>query len=112
MTAKRKYDQLIGNIEPDRIYRVTQSAALFGYGQQRTIDLIESGDLPVPFPLSARSRFKAWTGQQILDHRAAMQKLAEAKAKAFERPAQPQPPALQPQIKKLKLRPPSNAARS
>jgi hypothetical protein len=104
MTARKKSVQLIGEIEPQQIYRVTLSPALFGYGQQRTNDLIESGELPMPFPLSASSRFRAWTGTQIIEHRARMQELAAAKLKV-ERPAQPQPVAQQ-KIKKLKLRPP------
>jgi hypothetical protein len=110
MTARKKTVELIGDIEPQLIYRVTLSPAIFGYGQQRTNELIKNGELPVPFPLSATSTFKAWTGQQILDHRAAMQKQAEANVRGLrERPKQEQPKALQPKIKKLRLRKPARA---
>jgi hypothetical protein len=111
MTAKRKDAQLIGDIEPDRIYRITQSAALFGYGPQRTIDLIKSGNLPAPYPLSASSRFRAWTGAQIIAHRAKMKEIATLQLQAERaRPVQPQPQNLRPKVKKQKLRPPSKAA--
>jgi ParB-like nuclease family protein len=103
MTAKRKHVQLIGEIQPDQVYRVDQSSAIFGYGPQSIRNKIKNGQLPQPAPLSASSRFLCWTGQQVLDHRAQMRELAEQRAKADrDRPVQPQPLALQPKIKKLK----------
>jgi hypothetical protein len=109
MTRKKVSVELIGEILPDQIYRTTLSPAIFGYGKQRTDDLVRTGELPTPFPLSPSSRFKAWTGEQIIAHRARMREIAAAQLKA-ERPPQPQPLALQPKIKKLKLRPPTAKA--
>jgi hypothetical protein len=112
MTKRKVSTELIGEILPDQIYRTTLSPAIFGYGQQRVIDLVEMGELPVPFPLSPSSRFKAWTGQQIIDHRARMKELAAAQLEIERnRPAQPQSPALTAKIKKMKLRAPSNSGR-
>jgi hypothetical protein len=95
MTKRKASTELIGEIQPDRIYRTTLSPAIFGYGPQATRDKIKSGELPTPFPLSASARFDAWTGKQILDHRARMQALAAEKAED-ERAAEkkPQPSAL------------------
>jgi hypothetical protein len=99
MTKRKVEVALIGDIVPDRIYRTNLSPAIFGYGPQATKDKIESGELPPPFPLSETSRFKAWTGRQIIEHRAKMQALAAEKAankvitdSKRSRP-QPQPPA-------------------
>ena len=112
MTRKVSIES-IGEILLDRIYRTTLAAMIFGYAPQRARDLEKSGQLPPSFPLSPSSKFRAWTGQQILDHRAEMRKLAEQKAKAErERSPQPQPAALQPKIKKLKLRPPNSGRQS
>jgi hypothetical protein len=102
--------ELIGEILPDQIYRTTLAATIFGYAPSRARDLEKTGELPPSFPLSPKSKYRAWLGQQILDHRARMKELAEANAKALrERPKQPQPPALQPKVKKQKLRRPVQA---
>jgi hypothetical protein len=114
MTRKVSIES-IDEILPDRIYRTSLAEMVFGYAPQRARDLEKCGQLPPSFPLSPSSKFRAWTGQQILDHRAQMRKLAEANAKVErERPAQPQPQplALQPKIKKQKLRPPHKSART
>lgn len=114
MTARKNKVELIGNIKPDQIYRTTLSPAIFGLGPQATVDKVKSGELPPSFPLSASSRFRAWTGQQILDHRAEMQKLATEEAARAAAVAKDQPPNSQPaglaaaqKIKKQKLRPPA-----
>jgi hypothetical protein len=116
MTARKKQVELIGNIKPDQIYRTTLSPAIFGLGPQATVDKVKSGELPPSFPLSASSRFRAWTGQQILDHRANMMKaVAEEKALAAAKDRQPQPAGLaaaQKKIKKQKLRPPARQRES
>jgi hypothetical protein len=113
MTKPKPNLEPIGEILPGMLYRTTLCPVIFGYGPQRRDDLIEKEELPRPAPLSKSSRFEYWTGQQILDHRAAMRKLAEEKAAADKlRPAQPQPLALQHKIKKQKLRPPSKAVTS
>jgi hypothetical protein len=91
MTRRKIEVELIGDIQPDRIYRTTLSSAIFGYGPQATRDKIRSGDLPMPFPLSPTSRFEAWTGRQIIEHRAQMQALAAEKAKAIADSKRPQP---------------------
>jgi hypothetical protein len=107
MTRKATVES-IGAILPDQIYRTSLAPTIFGYGPQRARDLEKSGQLPLSSPLSPKSKYRAWTGQQILDHRAAMRKLAEETAKALrDRPKQEQPLALQPKVKKLKLRSPS-----
>jgi hypothetical protein len=96
MTRRKIEVGPIGDIQPDRIYRTTLSSAIFGYGPQATSDKIRNGELPMPFPLSPTSRFQAWTGRQIIAHRAQMQALAAEKAKAIvdsKRP-RPQPPAV------------------
>jgi hypothetical protein len=115
MTKRKGNVELIGKIQPDQSYRTTLSPAIFNLGPQATRDKIKNGELPRPFPLSPSSRFEAWTGQQILDHRARMQVLAEEKA-AAERAAekQPQPKALAQaaaKIRKIKLKPPVDKAR-
>lgn len=116
MTAKRYPPEPIGTIQPDQIYRVNLSPQIFGYGPQATRDKIRNGELPLPHPLSPSARTEAWTGQQILDHRARMKALAEEKAKAelaTDGTKQPQPPQLAAaqKIKKLKLRPPAKRQR-
>jgi hypothetical protein len=112
MTKRKGNTELIGEILPDAIYRTSQSPSIFGYGPQRTKELIRKQELPLPAPLTPSSRFEFWTGAQILAHRANMRKLAEEKAKAERnRPKQEQPKALQPKIKKLKLRPPNKVTR-
>jgi hypothetical protein len=109
MTRKATVES-IGAILPDAIYRTSLAPTIFGYGPQRARDLEKSGQLPPSFPLSPKSKYRAWTGQQILDHRADMRKQAEETAKAVrDRPKQEQPKALQPKIKKLKLRKPARA---
>jgi hypothetical protein len=64
--------EMIEDIKPDRLYRTTLSNQIFGYGQQRTKDLIDAGELPLPFPLSPSSRYRGWLGAQIIEHRACM----------------------------------------
>src|ERR1035441_2010476 len=98
MTRKRHAGrQRLGEIDPAGIYRTTLSEELFGVGQQATKDKEKTGELLPSFPLSASSRFRAWTGQQILDHLAKMQKLAaeqlEVKRAAADQPL-PQPAGL------------------
>jgi hypothetical protein len=116
----RRKDSLpndVGKIDPDGRYRTSLCVAIFGYGPARTRQKIEAGELPMPSPLSASSRVEAWSGTQILEHRAKMEKLAVARLEA-KREAErlrveqgikrPQPPELvgKRHIKKLKLRPP------
>jgi len=111
---KKEIEELtpIGKIDPDRVYRTNLSPQLFGYGPQRTRDLIKLRQLPPPFPLNAESTALAWTGRQILDYRAQMQKLAAEKLEAaIAAPKQEQPKALVGKVKKVKLRPPSATAR-
>ena len=69
------------------------------------------GELPKSFPLSPSSRYRAWTGQQVLDHRAKMQVLAAEQAVAEKRPQPPQFAAAKQKIKKQKLHPPVAKAR-
>jgi len=115
MTRKRRTErQWLGEIDPAGTYRTTLSEELFGLGPQARADKEKIGELPPSFPLSPSSRFKAWTGQQVLDHRARMKELAEEKAKAELAAAKDRPPTPQPKqlaaaqkIKKLKLRPPA-----
>ena len=107
MTMKRRTErgQPLGEIDPAKIYRTTLSEELFGLGPQRIIDKVKSGELPPSFPITPSSRFRAWTGQQILDHRAKMQALVI--------PLRPQPQqfAAAQKIKKQKLRPPAKHQR-
>jgi hypothetical protein len=109
-TRKRQRVEMIYDIQPEQIYRTNRSEELFGFGPQVTAEKIKKHELPTPFPLSASSIFKAWTGQQILDHRAAMRKLADQKAEADKlRSKQEQPLALRGKVKKQKLRKPAPA---
>jgi hypothetical protein len=104
MTRRRKDIVLVEAIHPDQFYRVTLSPALFDLGWQATANKIRAGELPRPFPLHEGSRLLGWTGRQILEHRAHMQALAEAKALAdAARPKQRQPAALK-KVKKVRLR--------
>ena len=82
MTKPKNISDQIGEILPDQIYRVSLSPAIFGYGSESTKAKIRSGELPPPFPLSPSSRFEAWTGRQILDHRARMSTLAAQRIEA------------------------------
>jgi hypothetical protein len=106
MTRKRRTErQWLGAIDPAGSYRTTLSEEIFGLGPQRIIDKEKSGELPPSSPLTPSSRFRAWTGQQILDHRAKMQALVS--------PPRPQPKqfAAAQKIKKQKLRPPAKHQR-
>jgi hypothetical protein len=94
-------------VHADCVYRTSLSPALFGLGYDQTRRKIISGDLPRPFHPTPTSKFQVWTGQQILDHREEMQKLAEQNAGRKN----PQPPQLakvnkrpRKKIKKTKLR--------
>jgi hypothetical protein len=116
MTKRKASAEEIGEIWPDRLYRVNLSPAIFGYGPQATREKIRNGELPVPFPLSLTSRFEAWTGEQILDHRATMRVFAVEKAEAARAAEkQPQPKHLAQaatKIRKTKLRPPLRQRKS
>ena len=69
------------------------------------------GDLPRPAPLTPGSKFEAWTGSQIIEHRKRMRQLADAKAAADARRAkQVQPLAFRKKTKKVKLRAPAQRA--
>jgi hypothetical protein len=103
----------IGEIDPGQFYRITMSPAIFHLGWQATKNKIKAGKLPRPFPQNEGSHITGWTGQQILDHRARMQALAEAEAAADAvRPKQPQPEALRGKVKKLKLKRPARRAKA
>jgi hypothetical protein len=82
MTKKKVTVELIGGIQPDKIYRTTLSPVIFGYGPQATRDKIRKGELPPPFPLSESARFEAWTGKQIIEHREKMRVLAKRRVAA------------------------------
>jgi hypothetical protein len=113
VTRRKREIPLLGAINPDQLYRTTLAPAIFNLGWQACKNKIKSGDLPRPSPLTPGSKYEAWTGQQILDHRKDMQALAEQKAPVdAARPKQEQPvgfkraakaaPATK--IKKTKLR--------
>jgi hypothetical protein len=106
MTRPKKDDvPLIGEIDPGKFYRMTQSQALFNLGWQATKNKIRDGKLPRPSPLDEDSKITGWLGSQILEHRARMQALAAEKAAADAvRPKQDQPPARKRKTKKVKLR--------
>ena len=109
MTRKRRTVELIEEITPDMAYRTTLSEELFALGPQAAADKEKVGELPPSSPLSASSRFRVWFGWQILEHRAAMQKLAAEQlvAKRAATPT-PQPAGLAAhKIRKQKLRPPA-----
>ena len=115
MTRLRKDDVQLIDIVPDRIYRTTMSEELFGLGPQATADKIKNGELPMAFPLSESSRARAWTGQQILEHRARMRELAAKKLEVERaRPKQEQPRELigKTKVRKAKLRPPGAAPKT
>jgi hypothetical protein len=100
MTRPKATISLPGEIQPGQFYRTTLSPAIFGVGWQSARNKILAGELPTPSGDPA-----GWTGQQILDHRAKMQALADAKALAdAARPKQPQPAAFKRKTKKMKLR--------
>jgi hypothetical protein len=110
MTRRRKAVELLEIIHPDQLYRTTYSPAIFDLGWQAAKNKIRSGDLPRPMPLTPGSKFEAWTGRQILEHREKMRALAEAKAAAdVARPVQKQPSGFKKKAKK-KLRPPQRAS--
>jgi hypothetical protein len=112
--AKKEKLVPIGPIDPSHVYRTSLSVELFGVGPQRIRDLIRLKRLPTPMQLAGSATAQAWTGQQILDHRAMMQKLADDKLKAdLAMGPRDQPDALvgarkkTNKIKKTKLRPPA-----
>ena len=60
MTKQRsKNAELLGDIEPEKIYRTNLSDQIFGYGPQATREKIRTGELPMPFPLSQSAKFEA-----------------------------------------------------
>src|SRR5258705_11920027 len=103
MTRPKQEIALLDEISPGRFYRTILAPAIFGIGWQACRNKILAGELPTPF-----GDPQGWTGRQILDHRAKMQALAEAKAAADAvRPKQPQPAAFRKPKKKtqkVKLR--------
>jgi hypothetical protein len=98
----------VGEIDPGRFYRTTLSPAIFGIGWQACRNKILANPPQLPIPSGDPA---GWTGQQILDHRAKMDALAEKKAAAnASRPKQSQPATLVGKRKKTtkkKLRAPS-----
>jgi hypothetical protein len=116
MTRKRHaVRHMLGKIDPAGFYRTTLSEEIFGLGPQATADNEEAGDIPPSSPISPSSRFRGWYGQQILDHRANMQKLAAEQLEAKRAAAdQLQPKALADAVKirKQKLRPPAKQRES
>jgi hypothetical protein len=103
MTRRKREIPILGAINPDQLYRTTLSVAIFNLGWQATKNKIKGGELPRPSPIFEGSKYEAWTGQQILDHRRDMRALAEQKAAIdAARPKQSQPAAFK--RKKLKLR--------
>lgn len=105
MTRRRTNVAPIGEIDPGGFYRTSQSPAIFSLGWQATRNKIRSGKLPQPSPLNEGSNVLGWIGQQIIDHRERMQKIAEQNA-AVEamRPKQEQPAALRKKVQKVRLR--------
>jgi hypothetical protein len=103
----------LSELRRDQVIRKKWGWFYFGYEQARIDALEKQKKLPRSFPLSEGGRARAWTGAQILDHRAEMQKRAEAElAAAKDQPPMPQPEALvKANVKKVKLRRPSNAVR-
>jgi len=115
--AKKEKLVPIGPIDPSHVYRTNLSVELFGIGPQRVRDLIRLKRLPTPMQLAGSATAQAWTGQQILDHREKMQKLADEKLESdLARGPRDQPDALvgarkkTNKIKKIKLRPPAQHA--
>jgi hypothetical protein len=105
MTRRRKDVPLLDTINPDQLYRTTLAPALFDLGWQACRNKIRSGELPRPLPLTADSKCEAWTGRQILEHRARMAEVAAERAQAEAvRAKQSQPAAFKKKIKKVKLR--------
>jgi hypothetical protein len=66
-----------GDIYPYQVIRKKDGPAYFGFGHAQLDEQIRVGAVPAPIPLSATGRAKGWTGQQIIDHHAALMKLAE-----------------------------------
>ena len=109
--SKDVVTEMLDQIQPDRIYRTNLSPQIFGYGPERTRDLIAAGELPAPFPLTPSSKYSAWTGKQILEHRARVQKIGEAKVEAARAATKQSPPDKLRKIKKLKLKKPAKRGR-
>jgi hypothetical protein len=101
----------LSQLRRDQIIRKKYGPFYFGYEQAAIAALEKKKKLPLSFLLSEGGRARAWTGAQILDHRAEMQKRAEAElAAAKDQPPMPQPKALvAAKTKKLKLRAPGAA---
>src|SRR5258708_4315575 len=98
MTRRKQEIALLDEINPGQFYRTTLAPAIFGVGWQACRNKILAKELPIPF-----GDPQGWTGQQILDHRAKMQALAEAKAAAdASRPKQSQPVGFKRRTKKKK----------
>lgn len=57
-------------LHPNEIIRYSKGGKFFGYKSSQLDELIKSGEIPRPIPLSASGRAKGWTGQQIIDHQA------------------------------------------
>jgi hypothetical protein len=107
--------ELMGDIIPSKMYRTTLAPVLFGLGPQTLKAKILAGELPAPVPLTEGSRFEAWLGSQIIEHRERMKLVAEERVKALREaaaaPVQPAAPRKPVKTKKMKLVPPSRKAR-
>jgi hypothetical protein len=113
VTRRKREIPLLEEIRPDQLYRTTLAPAIFSLGWQACKNQIKAGKLPRPFPLSEGSKYEAWSGRQILEHREKMQALAEQKAVTdAARPKQSQPAGFKKKVKKLKLRTAARGAAS
>lgn len=63
-------------IDPHQIIRRRDGEKYFGLKHAAIEMKIQSGDLPMPIPLSENGRATGWTGQQIIDHRTRMLEIA------------------------------------
>jgi hypothetical protein len=73
----KKKPKAAADLTPHSIVRFVDGPAHFGYQIEQLRNKIKRGEIPTPIPLSATGRAVGWTGQQIMDHHAAMLKLAE-----------------------------------
>jgi predicted DNA-binding transcriptional regulator AlpA len=66
-------------LNPHQIIRRRDAAPYFGYGHAQLDELIRTGKIPRPMPLSEGGKASGWTGQQILDHHEHLKQLAAKK---------------------------------
>lgn len=66
MQFKRLADDL--DLDPNEIFRPKVAEKYFGLSHSRIYELIKTGEIEPPIPLSDDGSAVGWTGRQIIEH--------------------------------------------